>query len=142
VLFLTFKDSNYFLPPYIKIHHNSFPKCFPISLKYYFYILLFYILFFNLYFLFLSLSSHLLLYFPSSRTSLPLCLTLDLPVGTNSPPLVHLRSERRKAGTGPTSSQSVQRIRFSAWLGFCCLTTVGFLLPHDGWVFAASLFLF
>jgi hypothetical protein len=37
VLFPTFKDSNNFLLSYVKIHYNSFPKCFLISLKYYFF---------------------------------------------------------------------------------------------------------
>jgi hypothetical protein len=26
-MFPTFKDPNYFLLPYVKVHHNSFPKC-------------------------------------------------------------------------------------------------------------------
>jgi hypothetical protein len=44
VLFPTFNNPNYFLLPYVKIQYNNFPKCFPISLKYYFlfYFLLFY----------------------------------------------------------------------------------------------------
>lgn len=46
--------------------------------------------------------------------TLELALNGTPPLSTTSSPLVRLRSERRKAGTGPTSSQSVQRIRFSA----------------------------
>jgi predicted membrane metal-binding protein len=41
-MFYTFKDSNYFLLLYVKIHHNSFPSLFPISLKYYFYFYFFF----------------------------------------------------------------------------------------------------
>ena len=48
VLFSTFKDLNYFLLPYVKIHHNSFPKCFSISLKYYYF--LFYFFYFTLFY--------------------------------------------------------------------------------------------
>jgi hypothetical protein len=46
VLFPTFKDSNYLLLPYVKIGHNSFPKCFIMLLKYYFLSLKYYFYFY------------------------------------------------------------------------------------------------
>ena len=63
VLFLTFKDLKYFLLLYVKIHNNNFPKYFPISLKYYYY--LFYFLYFILFIYSLSLISPLSCPFPS-----------------------------------------------------------------------------
>jgi hypothetical protein len=57
-IFPRYREQNYFLLPYQKILHSSFPSFFPISLKYYFLLFTFFFFYSSLFF---SLSlSHLL----------------------------------------------------------------------------------
>jgi hypothetical protein len=88
VMFLMFKDPNHFLFPYVNLHFSSFLKCFPVSLKYYYFILFYS---FNLtslsLSLSLSLSSHLISETPSSffPSSLQLHLSHSLPHSLDLP---------------------------------------------------------
>jgi hypothetical protein len=85
VLFLIFKDLNYFLLSYVKMHSSNFSLIISYNIKILLFLFyLFYILLFNLYFLFLSLISSPC-FFPYQPHFSPFCLThlhltLDLPV--------------------------------------------------------------